>query len=88
LEIYGFNIVILNELCVEIYGFNIVILNEFSTLLEAAKRFSVKETDTEEVIKVDELCNQLSRWTPKATGEKVRYIIFSFVVHVPILSQC
>ena len=42
---------IMEKICVEIYGFNIVILNEFSILLEAAKRFSVNETDTEEVIK-------------------------------------
>ena len=42
---------ILENICVEIYGFNIVLLNEFSILLVAGKRFSVKETDTEEVIK-------------------------------------
>ena len=68
---------VLENICVEIYGFNIVILNEFSIVLEAAKRFSVKETDTEEVIKVAEMCNRPSRWMPKVTGEKVRYVIFS-----------
>jgi len=51
----------LENICVEIYEFNIVILNEFSILVEAVKRFSVKETDTEKVIKVAEMCNRPSK---------------------------
>ena len=58
-------------------------------LLDAAKRSSVKEADAEEVIEeVAESCERPPRWTSKATGEKARYVIFSFVVHVPMLSTC
>ena len=42
----------MENICVQIYGFNIVIVNEFSTMLEAVKRFLIKEADTDRFVDV------------------------------------
>ena len=49
----------MENICVEIYGFNIVIVNEFSPVLEAVKRFLVKEADTDRFVDVGPTLDRL-----------------------------